>query len=329
MILNRVIKVSFCRWGMFRTVAYGVKRARSVGSSGRIAWSSTSTTPVRDGRIVWLNGDFVHEDDAKVSIFDRGVLQSDAIYEVVSVIRGKLLDKEPHLTRLETSLAKLNMPSPMSSEAVLGVMEELVSRNNLEEGIVYLQVSRGVAPGNQRVFGMPQGLTPNIFFFTQSMALLTGGEGISVKTVDELRWARRDIKTTQLLGAAMAKQAATDAGADDAWFVDSDGFVLEGTTNNCFIVTNNGTVVTRQLSNELLPGCTRGAMIDLIDEAGYQLEERKFSVTEAKHAAEAFITSAGAFAVPVVTLDGSPIGNGAPGPVSRRLRELYIAKYVQ
>ncbi len=273
-------------------------------------------------RIVYVNGEYLPEEDAKISVFDRGFLMADGVYEVSSVLDGKLVDNEAHLVRLQRSLDELRMAAPMPMAQIEVVQKEVVRRNNLTEGSLYLQVSRGVA---DRDFTLPKDATPSLVMFTQVRAIAENPavhRGFKVITVPDIRWKRRDIKTVQLLAPSLAKQAAVDAGADDAWFVE-DGFVTEGTSNNSWIV-KGGKLITRQLSNEILHGITRKAMIRLAEEDGLQIEERAFTVEEAQDADEAFVTSATTVVMPVVSIDGKLIGNGNPGSVTLRLRQLYV-----
>ena len=276
-----------------------------------------------DERIVYVNGEFVPQSEARISVFDRAVLFADAIYEVCAVLEGKLTDTEAHFARLRRSLGELQIDLPDTDAEILGRMRELVSRNHLEGGVVYLQVSRGVA---ERDFLPPTGLPPTVFMFTQTIDLAgaaSAESGIRVITVPEIRWGRRDIKTVALLGASLAKRAAVEAGADDAWFVE-DGFVTEGTSNNVYIVTETGKLVTRPLSRAILAGCTRAAVLRLAAENGIEIEERPFTPGEAQEAAEAFLTSAGGLVTGVVSVDGRILSNGRPGPLTRRLREIYL-----
>ncbi|RMD49806.1 MAG: D-amino-acid transaminase [Alphaproteobacteria bacterium] len=275
-------------------------------------------------RIVYVNGSYVPEEEAKVSIFDRGFLFADGVYEVTSVLDGRLVDFAGHMARLRRSLGELDMASPASDEELLAIHRELVRRNGVEEGLVYLQVTRGAA---DRDFAWAADMAPTLVLFTQSKPGLAAGgpaveRGIRVIQVPDLRWKRRDIKTVQLLYPAMAKMEAKKAGADDAWLVE-DGYVTEGTSNNAYIVTG-GRIVTRGLSTDILHGITRAAVLRLAAEAGLEVEERPFTIDEAKGADEAFITSATTFVTPVVAIDGAPVGSGAPGPLTRRLREIYI-----
>lgn len=277
------------------------------------------------GRTVHVNGAWVPETEAKVSVFDRGFLFADGVYEVTSVLDGRLVDFDGHLRRLHRSLDALEIPAPAGDEALLAIHRELVARNGLAEGMVYLQVTRGAA---DRDFAWPAAPVPSLVLFTQARPLVdtvAGRDGIRVITVPDIRWARRDIKTVQLLAPSMAKMAARKAGRDDAWMVE-DGLVTEGTSNNAYIVTRDGAVVTRGLTPAILHGITRAAVLRLAEEARLRIEERSFGVAEALEAAEAFVTAASAFVTPVVEIDGRAIGDGRPGPVTRRLREIYVAE---
>ncbi len=279
-------------------------------------------------RTVYVNGEFVAEENATISIFDRGFLFADAVYEVSSVIDGKLLDNARHLARLHRSLGELKIPAPDTDENILRVQKELIQRNSLTEGAVYLQVTRGAA---ERDFAFPKNAQPGIVMFTQAKQLRDSPQaknGIAIATMPDIRWKRRDIKTVGLLAQSMAKQAALDAGAVDAWMVE-DGFVTEGSSNNAFIVDKNGTIITRQLGNDILHGITRASILKLTEAENIKLEERAFTVAEALQAQEAFITSASTFVWPVISIDGHSIGDGKPGPVAGRLRELYIDTALQ
>ncbi len=274
-------------------------------------------------RIVYLNGAYLPEEEAKVSIFDRSFLFADGVYEVTSVIDGKLVDFDGHARRLARSLGELNMPAPCGDDELLEIHRELVRRNELTEGMIYLQVSRGTA---DRDFAWSDDMTPTLALFTQSKALVdspAARRGLKVISVEDMRWGRRDIKTVQLLFPSMAKMEAKAQGKDDAWLVE-DGFVTEGTSNNAYIVTREGTIVTRDLSTRILHGITRAAVLRFAREAQMKIEERPFTIEEARDAAEAFVTAASAFVTPVVEIDGQPVGSGAPGPVATRLREVYI-----
>jgi D-alanine transaminase len=274
-------------------------------------------------RTVFVNGAYVPEDQAVVSVFDRAFLFADGVYEVTSVLDGKLVDFSGHARRLARSLGELRMPAPCPDDELLEIHRELVRRNDLSEGMVYLQVTRGAA---ERDFAWAEDMTPTLVLFTQQKPLVESPlaeRGLSVIAVDDLRWRRRDIKTVQLLYPSMAKMEAKAAGKDDAWLVE-DGLVTEGTSNNAWIVTKAGVLVTRNLSNDILHGITRAAVMRLAREAQMTVEERPFSIAEAQDAAEAFVTSASSFVMPVVEIDGARLGSGAPGPVARRMREIYI-----
>ncbi|MFN3647362.1 MAG: D-amino-acid transaminase [Gemmobacter sp.] len=276
-------------------------------------------------RIVHLNGDWLPEAEAKVSVFDRGFLMADGVYEVTSVLGGKLIDFEGHCRRLDRSLRELGMGNPHSDAEWLALHREIVARNGVEDGMVYLQVTRG-NPGDRDFAYPPEGTPQTVVLFTQSKPGLADSPaaktGWRVISIPDQRWARRDIKTVQLLYPSMAKMAAKAAGVDDAWFVE-DGTVTEGTSNNAYIVAG-GKIVTRQLGHDILHGITRAAVLRLAREAQMEVVERAFTLDEAKAADEAFITSASAFVMPVVEIDGTALGTGKPGPVAQRLREIYI-----
>lgn len=274
-------------------------------------------------RIVYVNGHYLPETEARVSIFDRGFLFGDGVYEVTTVLDGKLVDFAGHCARLGRSMRELGMKAPCSDKALLAIHRELVARNAIVEGLVYQQVTRGT---EDRDFAWSDGLEPTLVAFTQVKNLVASplaARGARVVSVPDLRWKRRDIKTVQLLYPSLAKMQARAAGKDDAWMVE-DGFVTEGTSNNAFIVTTEGTLVTRQLSTALLHGITRATVLRHAAETGLNIEERPFRVDEAKAASEAFVTAATSFVTPVVEIDGSPIGSGTPGPIATRLRRIYI-----
>ena len=276
-------------------------------------------------RIVYVNGKFVPEEDAKVSVFDRGFLFADGVYEVSSVLHGKLIDNEGHMIRLNRSLNELEMAHPYTDAEIESIQHELIKRNNLEEGLIYLQVTRGAA---DRDFAYPKDAQPTLVLFTQTKNILSNAiaeTGISVITVDDIRWARRDIKTVGLLAPCMAKMQAKAAGADDAWMVE-DGHITEGSSNNAYIVTQDGTIVTRYIGNQILNGITRRAVMALAEKHDYKIEERLFTVEECHNAAEAFITSASMFVQAVVKIDGTVIGDGKPGTIAKQLREASIAE---
>ncbi len=275
-------------------------------------------------RIAYVNGDYVREEDAKISIFDRAFLFGDAIYEVTTVLDGKLLDFAPHLERLHRSLRELDMAQPLSDAELKEMHEQLIARNRLNEGSVYIQITRGVAA---RDFAYPENAKQTIVGFTLVKEVSDPPEaktGIKIITIADIRWARRDIKTICLLAQAMGKQAAAAAGADDAWMVE-DGFITEGTASNAFIVLEGRRLVTRPVSTSILSGITRRAILKLAGRGEISIEERAFSVDEAKTASEAFLTSAAHIATPIVEIDGVTIGDGKPGPVTRKLRDMYFA----
>jgi len=277
-------------------------------------------------RIVYVNGAYLPEEEAKVSVFDRGFLMADGVYEVTSVLDGKLIDFDGHAIRLARSLKELDMAQPLSKEELLEVHRKLVSDNEITEGLVYLQITRGAHADRDFAFPDPEETPCTIVLFTQSKPGLANSpaaqKGMKVITIADERWGRRDIKTVQLLYPSMGKMMAKAQGADDAWMV-QDGFVTEGTSNNAYIVKGN-TIVTRALSNDILHGITRAAVLRFAKEAQMTVEERNFTVAEAQEADEAFITSASTFVMPVVEIDGVALGDGAVGRVAPRLREIYL-----
>jgi D-alanine transaminase len=275
-------------------------------------------------RIVYVSGEWVAEPDAKVSVFDRGFLMADAIYEVTCVLDGKLLEYEGHAKRLQRSARELDMPIPLDDDELLAVHREIVARNGVDQGMIYLQLTRGVA---DRDFVYPPPNTqPTLVLFTQNKNVLenrAAEEGVSIALMPDLRWGRRDIKTTQLLYPSMAKMAAKAIGADDAWLVE-EGHVTESSAASAHIVTSEGVLVTRELSRALLAGITRASVLDIAGLHQIRVEERAFTPEEALSAREAFITSATNFVVPVVRIDGVDIGDGKPGAMTRDLRRHYI-----
>ena len=277
-------------------------------------------------RTVYLNGEYMPEGEAKVSIFDRGFLMADGVYEVTSVLDGKLIDFDGHAARLERSLNELDMASPISMDDLLEVHRELVRLNDIVEGMIYLQITRGAPDDRDFVFPDPAKVPSTIVLFTQNKPGLADNpvakKGIKVISIEDQRWGRRDIKTVQLLYPSMGKMMAKAAGADDAWLVE-DGKVTEGTSNNAYIV-KGGKIITRELSNDILHGITRKAVLRFAREAQMEVEERSFTIEEAQGADEAFITSASTFVMPVVEVDGAKLGDGTPGPVAARLREIYL-----
>jgi len=277
-------------------------------------------------RTVYLNGAYVPEEDAKISIFDRGFLMADGVYEVTSVIDGKLIDFDGHTARLDRSLRELDMENPISRDDLLEAHRELVRLNAINEGLVYLQITRGAPNDRDFVFPDPDETPQTIVMFTQNKPGLadnpTAKKGIKIISIEDIRWGRRDIKTVQLLYPSMGKMMAKKQGADDAWMVE-DGAVTEGTSNNAYIV-KDGKIITRALSNDILHGITRAAVLRFAQEAQMEVIERDFTIAEAQEADEAFITSASTFVMPVVEIDSQPLGTGTPGPLVTRLREIYL-----
>lgn len=273
-------------------------------------------------RTVYVNGEFLPESEGKISIFDRGFLFADGVYEVTAVVNGKLVDYDPHMQRLERSLSELRIAWPCTKDALKAMHLEIAKRNGLTEGIIYMQITRGTA---DRTFNFPKEAKPTLIAFTQVMKLVDNPnavKGVAVVTIADLRWARRDIKTVMLLAPVLGKQEAYEKGAQEAWMVE-DGFITEGTSSNAYIV-KDGKVITRGLSNAILAGCTRRSLFQLAQEQGIVIEERAFTVDEAYAADEAFLTSASQFVMPITEIDGHRIGGGQPGPVVRKLRELFL-----
>lgn len=282
-------------------------------------------------RTVYVNGEYLPEEDAKISIFDRGFLMADGVYEVTSVLGGKLIDFEGHQLRLQRSLDELDMACPVSMDDLLAIHRELVSVNEVVEGAVYLQVTRGAPADRDFAFPDPEVTPSSLVLFTQSKPGVADSPasrtGIKVISIEDLRWGRRDIKTVQLLYPSMGKMMAKAAGCDDAWMVE-DGQVTEGTSNNAYIV-KDGKIITRGLGHDILSGITRAAVLRLARESQMTVEERGFTIDEAKDADEAFVTSATTFVMPVVEIDGATIGSGAPGDVAKRLREIYLEESIK
>jgi len=277
-------------------------------------------------RTVYVNGEYLPEDQAKVSIFDRGFLMADGVYEVTSVLDGKLIAFDGHAERLTRSMNELDMRAPATTEELLEIHRELVRLNEIKDGLIYLQVTRGSDGDRDFAFPDPETTAPSLVLFTQSKPGLADNpaarDGIRVISIEDIRWGRRDIKTVQLLYPSMGKMMAKKAGVEDAWMVE-DGFVTEGTSNNAYIV-KDGKIVTRETSSDILHGITRKAVLELAREAQMQVEERNFTIEEAQQADEAFVTSASAFVTPVVEIDGAMIGAGTPGKLAPRLREIYL-----
>ncbi|MEM6382296.1 MAG: D-amino-acid transaminase [Pseudomonadota bacterium] len=273
-------------------------------------------------RIAYVNGEFVPLEEAKISVLDRGFLFADGVYEVTAVIDGKLVDNAPHLARLERSLSELDMAHPLPLNELTDLQLELARRNGLKEGGIYLQITRGAA---ERDFSFPKDAKPSLVMFTQERALVNdprAEKGIKVITTPDLRWKRRDIKSVSLLAQTMAKEEAVRAGAGEAIMVE-EGTVTEGSSSTAWIV-KDGKLITRNLSNAVLPGVTRLSVMQLCNELGLSVEERTYDVDELYQADEMFITAATTLVMPVVEIDDRVMSNGAPGPIASRLRDLYI-----
>jgi D-alanine transaminase len=274
--------------------------------------------------IAYVNGTFVLLSEAKVSVLDRGFLFADGIYEVSAVLDGKLVDNDSHLARLERSVGEIKLPLPETIERIKQIQHELITRNQLRDGLVYIQVTRGADKG--RDFAFPKGVKPTLMMFTSVKDIVNAASaktGIGVITVPDIRWTRRDIKSVALLAQVLAKQAAAEAGCGEAWMIE-DGKVTEGGSSSAFILTQDDVLVTRQNSSSILPGCTRKAVVKLAEERQLRVEERAFTIEEALKAKEAFITSASLFVQPVVKIDDKTVADGKPGPMAKRLREIYI-----
>ena len=273
-------------------------------------------------RIVYVNGEYVPEAEAKVSVFDRGFLFADGVYEVTPVVNGKLVDYDPHMERLDRSLKELKMAWPCNIVEMTAMHNELIKRNNLDEGIIYMQVTRGVA---DRMFNFPKDIISSLIAFPQVMKLVdnpSARTGVKVVTTPDIRWLRRDIKSIMLLAPVLGKEEAYQNGAAEAWMVE-DGYVTEGTSSNAYIVIGDK-IITRPLSNRILAGCTRRALFRMAKEHNVQIEERLFTPEEAYGADEAFLSSASQFVMPITEIDGHRIGGGQPGPVVRKLREIFL-----
>src|SRR4030088_3795818 len=270
-------------------------------------------------QIAYVNGSFVPMSEAKVSVLDRGFLFADGIYEVAAVLDGKLIDNASHLARLERSVGEIALALPETPERIQEIQKELIVRNNLVNGMVYLEVTRGADTG--RDFAFPKDARPTLVMFTAVKDIVNAPSaktGIAVITVPDIRWERRDIKSVALLAQVLAKQAAAEAGAGEAWMIE-DGKVTEGGSSSAFILTQDDVLVTRQNGSEILPGCTRKAVVKLAEERQLRVEERAFSVEEALAAKEAFTPSASVFVQPVVSIDGRKVGDGKPGSMASRL----------
>ncbi|GKV89567.1 D-amino-acid transaminase [Pectobacterium carotovorum] len=276
-------------------------------------------------RLVYVDGQYLEENEAKISVFDRGFLFADAVYEVTAVIDGKLVDFPDHITRLQRSCRELSLTLPVTPEALKEIHDELINKNDLKEGAIYLQLSRGNA-GDRDFYFPSADVKSTLVLFTQARSLVGNPKattGLHVVTTEDIRWQRRDIKTVSLLAASLAKEYAHANQADDAFFVE-EGFITEGSSCNCYIVLHDNTVVTRPLSNAILHGITRQSLLKLAEKDGIALEERFFTPEEAYHAKEIFVSSATMLVLPVVMLDGKTIGDGKPGKITQRLREIYL-----
>lgn len=274
-------------------------------------------------RTIYVNGQYVAESEARLSVFDRGFLFADGIYEVSAVIDGRLIDNDLHLARLERSLAEISIPMPMTKDDIVEVQTQLMIRNELREGVVYLQVTRGTA---ERDFGYPKDLTPTFVAFTQAKSLRNAPSflnGVAVDIVPDIRWGRRDIKSIMLLAQVMAKTSARENGFHEAWLAE-DGYVTEGASSTAFILSKANVLITRPNSKSVLPGCTRQAILRIAEEQGLGIEERLFTVEEAFDAKEAFLTSASSLVTPVIKIAAHIIGNGKPRPVTTRLQTIYL-----
>jgi len=272
--------------------------------------------------IVFLNGDFLKAEDAKVSIFDRGYLFGDGIYEVVPVINGKIIDKAPFFDRFDGSLSKIGLQAPFCKAEIIAILDTLIAKNDLVEGGIYMQVTRGVAP---REFYFPQNTPTTFMAFIFKKEVINNPlahTGVKVVTVEDIRWKRRDIKSISLLGQVLAKEEVHQKGAYEGWMVE-DGFITEGTSSAAFII-KDGVIITRPLSNAILPSIRRKVLMQIAKEHNLKVEERLFSVEEALNADEAFMASATIFVLPIIEIDGKKIGDGKVGAMATKLREMYI-----
>ncbi len=274
-------------------------------------------------RIAYVNGRYLPHRGASVHIEDRGYQFADGVYEVIAVYGGKLIDEEGHLVRLDRSLRELSILWPVAPSVLPVLMREVVARNRIRNGIVYVQITRGVS---RREHGFPVGARPALVITArqQSLAHPAAKTGVGVITVPDIRWERCDIKSVALLPNVLAKQQAKESGAYEAWQVDEEGCVTEGSSTNAWIVTKDGEIVTRDASDAILNGITRQAVIRLARDAQMKIVERPFTVEEAKEASEAFLTSTTSFVLPIVSIDGEPVGDGRPGLVATRLRDFYV-----
>jgi D-alanine transaminase len=278
-------------------------------------------------RTIYLNGELVLESQAKISIFDRAVLFGDALYEVAGITRGKLIDFDNHMLRYQRNLESLNIPQPLTPGQIRELFKQLIQLNDVDDGLVYMQISRGVA---DRDYVYEENMQPTVFMFTQPLTegeKNAASEGIKLVSVPDIRWARRDIKTVNLLGQVLAKQEAHNSGGNEALMIDPEGFVTECGSSSFFMVKDNQ-ILTRRLNRDILPGVTRKALIRLCEEQKIDLVESRFDLATALEADEAFITAASIYLMPVNQIDDQKIGGSIPGPVTRKLLEIYSA-YVE
>ena len=273
---------------------------------------------------VYVNGKYFDRNDAVVSVFDRGFLFADSVYEVTAVINGFLVDWKAHFSRLKNSLKEINLNFNIQEKDIFSIQKNLIEKNKIKEGLVYIQVTRGIG---ERDFNFSETqFKPTIVIFTQEKKILNtdrAKEGIKIVTLEEKRWKRRDIKTTQLLASSMAKSEASKIGKDDCWFIEN-GFITEGSSSNAFIINDNNEVITRELSHNLLGGITRSSLLHFCKKNNMKFRESKFTELEAKNANEAFITSATNFVVPVIEIDGDKVGKGVVGSHVKKFQKLYL-----
>lgn len=277
-------------------------------------------------RIAYVNGQYMPNAEASVNINDRGYVFADGIYEVIAVTKGQLVDPKWHMQRLWRSLAELRIPEPMSGPAMRAVMKQVIRRNRVRNGVIYMQITRGVTQVRDHAFSTE--MRPSIVMTARNTKAVVTDEmsdGVKVVSIPDIRWKRCDIKSISLLPNVLGKQTAKEAGAYEAWMVDEEGFVTEGTSSNAWIVTNDGELVTRPTDHAILRGITRTSIIALAEKAGLTIIERAFTIEEAKAAKEAFVTSTTSLVKPVTELDGDIIGNGQPGSVTEKLFALYAA----
>jgi D-alanine transaminase len=277
-------------------------------------------------RIVYVNGNYVPENEATVSVFDRGFVMADAIYEVTAVMDGKMIEFDGHMARMQRSLDELDIAYKVDYDEMLAIHREMIIRNNLVSGGIYIQITRGNPGDRDFLFEDGDAISPTIVLFTQEKPDPRNNSnmesGWHVMTMDDLRWHRRDIKTVQLLWPSLAKTAAIRSGFDDTWMVEN-GTITEGTSNNAYII-KDGVIITRQLSHDILHGITRASLLRYAKDRQMTIEERPFTVDEVKAADEAFVTSASTYVTPIISIDGVNIGDGAPGKHALELRQVYI-----